>query len=72
MDNKAQSIISIQSHDESESRPNVNPDTHTASSITYEKPLLLRFRQQCKFWQPILGAIAAIVSLLIAVFKILL
>ncbi|QHG21301.1 hypothetical protein [Nostoc sp. ATCC 53789] len=57
---------------ESESRLDVNPATHTASSINHKKSLLLRFRQQCKFWQPILGAIAAIVSLLLALFRMLL
>lgn len=71
MDNEAKSIIYIQSHDKSKSRLDVNLDSHTVSSIKHEKSLVWRFRQLCKFWQPILGAIAAIVSLLAALFRML-
>ncbi|MBD2214004.1 hypothetical protein H6G27_29670 [Nostoc linckia FACHB-104] len=71
MDNEAQSIIYIQSYDRSEPGFDVNPDVDTASPIKQQKSLIWRFRQLCKFWQPILGAIAAIVSLLVALFKML-
>ncbi|MCF2152329.1 hypothetical protein IQ276_039280 [Desmonostoc muscorum LEGE 12446] len=72
MDNEALSIVYIQPHDNPKSTLDVNREILTASSIQYKKSLLWKFRQHCKFWQPILGAIAAIVSLLIAVFKIML
>jgi hypothetical protein len=72
MDNEAKSIAYIQSHDKPESRLDVNPDSHTASSIQHKKSLLWRFRKQCRFWQPIVGAIIPIVSLLIVVLNMLL
>lgn len=37
----------------------------------YQKPLLWRLRQLCRFWQPILTTGAAIVSLVVTLFKIL-
>ncbi|MBN3945029.1 MAG: hypothetical protein HWQ38_00435 [Nostoc sp. NMS7] len=49
---------------------NMNPQ-QTIPVIGSGNPPLRRFRQLCKFWQPILGAIAAIVSLLVALFRIL-
>ncbi|MDZ8259875.1 hypothetical protein [Nostoc sp. ChiQUE01b] len=65
MDEEAQSITPIQSHDKLEPELNVNPDIQAN-----QKSSLWKFRELCKFWQPILGTSAAIVSLLVALAQI--
>ncbi|RCJ16866.1 hypothetical protein A6S26_32450 [Nostoc sp. ATCC 43529] len=66
MDEEAQSIIPTQSHDKLEPELHVNLNIHAN-----QESLLWKFRQLCKFWQPILGASAAIVSLLVTLAQIL-
>ncbi|MBD2303369.1 hypothetical protein [Nostoc sp. FACHB-190] len=66
MDEEAQSITPIQSHDKLEPELDVNPDIYAN-----QESFLWKFRQLCKFWQPILGTSAAIVSLLVTLAQML-